>query len=147
MDYEVGSAATTSAPTILFNRTTSFFSWDADGTGPTAPVAFARYDPGSTVFWIASVDVGSHPVGWLPAGTGDFNADGTSDLAWYNSTTNNIDIWLMKNGQWAGSVDLGSHPAGWTAVGVGDFDHNGVSDIMWFNPSTGHIDNWMIGVS
>ena len=26
---------------------------------------------------------------------GDFNGDGTSDIAWYNPTTNNIDIWKL----------------------------------------------------
>ena len=32
----------------------------------------------STVHWIQSVDAGPHPAGWLPAGTGDFNGDGTA---------------------------------------------------------------------
>ena len=76
--------------------------------------------------------------------TGDFNRDGSSDVVWYNPTTNDIDVWLIKNAQWTGSVDLGTHPAGATAVGVGDFDHNGVSDIMWRNTSNGHIDSWML---
>ena len=79
-------------------------------------------------------------------GAADFNLDGTSDIAWHNPTTNNIDIWLIKNGQWAGSFDIGSHPAGSTAVGVGDFDHNGVADIMWFNPSTGQHRELVAGV-
>jgi hypothetical protein len=30
-----------------------------------------------------------------------------SDIAWYNPANNNIDIWLIKNGQWAGSFDVG----------------------------------------
>ena len=34
----------------------------------------------STVHWIQSVDAGPHPAGWLPAGTGDFNGDGTAIL-------------------------------------------------------------------
>jgi len=99
------------------------------------------------VHWTRSADVGAHPPGWAPAGIADFNNDGVSDIAWYNPSTNNIDIWLIKNGQWAGSFDVGSHPAGSVAVGVGDLDHNGVGDIMWRNTSTGAIENWMLAYS
>jgi hypothetical protein len=48
-----------------------------------------------------------------PTGIGDFNHDGTPDIAWYNSTTGNLDIWQILNGHWNASIDLGAHPAGW----------------------------------
>jgi VCBS repeat protein len=64
-------------------------------------------------------------AGYQPSLVGDFNGDGTSDIAWYNPTTNNIEIWLIKDGQWAGNFDIGLHPPGASAVGVGDFDHSG----------------------
>ena len=99
------------------------------------------------VRWTASVDLGSHTPGWLPSGIGDFNNDGTSDIAWVNPTTNNIDIWLINNGQWAASFDVGSHPAGAAAVGVGNFDLNGVADIAWRDTTTGQIDNWLLAFS
>ena len=35
--------------------------------------------------WSATLDLGSHPAGWAPIGAGDFNHDGTDDIAWYNS--------------------------------------------------------------
>src|SRR4029079_12394361 len=41
----------------------------------------------STVHWTQRGDPGAHPAGWLPAGNGDFNADGTTDLAWFNAAT------------------------------------------------------------
>ena len=31
--------------------------------------------------WAGSVDIGTHPAGWQPSCTGDFNGDGTSDVA------------------------------------------------------------------
>jgi hypothetical protein len=62
--------------------------------------------------WSASSAVGSHPAGWTPAGIGDFNHDETSDIAWYNSTSGNIDIWQIVNAQWATSVNVGAHPLG-----------------------------------
>ena len=144
INYVVGSAANTSAPTIIFNPANSFLSWDSDGTGPTAPVAFARYDPGSTVFWVDSNHVGPHPGGWLPAGNGDFNADGTADLAWFNAATGDLEIWKISNGQWAGSSDVGSHPAGYQPVLFGDYNHDGTNDVLWFNPTTGDVDLWKI---
>jgi len=97
-----------------------------------------------TVHWTRSVDVGPHPSGWRPIGSGDFNGDATSDLVWYNPTTNDIDIWKLANGQWAGSSDVGSHPAGYQPAGFGDFNHDGATDILWFNPATGDVDLWKI---
>jgi len=45
-----------------------------------------------------------------PAGVGDFNGGGSSDIAWYNSATGNVDIWQIVNAHWAASVSIGSHP-------------------------------------
>ena len=81
-------------------------------------------------------------LGWVPAGVGDFNHDGTSDVAWYNSTSGDIDIWQIANGQWNASFDAGSHPAGWTPAGIGDFNGDGFSDIAWYNAATGNVDIW-----
>jgi hypothetical protein len=97
-----------------------------------------------TVHWTRSAEVGTHPPGWTPSGIADFNNDGTSDLAWYNASTNGIDIWKLVNGQWAGSADTGTHPAGYQPVGFGDFNHDGTSDVLWFNSSTRHVDIWKI---
>jgi Subtilase family/FG-GAP-like repeat len=93
---------------------------------------------------MTSIDLGAHPAGWLPTGIGDFNNDGTPDIAWYNSTTTNTDLWKISSGQWAGSVNVGPHPAGWQPVGVGDFNQDGTSDILWFNPASGNVDIWTI---
>jgi hypothetical protein len=97
-----------------------------------------------TVHWSESVQIGPHPAGWLPTGVGDFNGDGTSDLAWHNAGANSIDIWKLANGKWAGSADVGSHPAGYQPVGVGDFNHDGTSDMLWYNPTTHDTDIWIL---
>ena len=68
----------------------------------------ARIDPGHTVAWAGSPDLGSRPAPWQVVGTGDFNGDGTSDILWRNSVTGQFDQWRMAAGQWAGSIDLGS---------------------------------------
>jgi 6-phosphogluconolactonase (cycloisomerase 2 family) len=98
----------------------------------------------STVHWVRSVDIAPHPAGWVPQGNGDFNGDGTADLAWYNASTNNIDIWTLSNGTWAGTSNVGSHPAGYQPVGFGDYNGDHTSDVLWFNPTTHDVDLWKI---
>ena len=95
-----------------------------------------------SVHWSASTDIGTHPAGWQPSLTGDFNGDGTSDALWFNAATNNVDIWSIQNGQWAGSSDVGAHPAGWQPSAAGDFNGDGTDDVLWFNPATNHVDIW-----
>jgi Ca2+-binding RTX toxin-like protein len=97
-----------------------------------------------TVHWTASIDAGSHPAGWVPTGIGDFNSDATSDLAWFNPTTGDIDIWKLANGAWTASSDVGPHPAGYQPVGFGDYNDDGTSDVLWFNPTTRDVDLWKI---
>jgi hypothetical protein len=98
----------------------------------------------STVHWIKSVDPGVHPAGWNPAGLGDFNGDGTTDLAWFNPTTGNLDIWKLSNGGWAGSSNVGSHPLGYQPVGFGDYNGDHTNDVLWYNPTTRDVDLWKI---
>jgi hypothetical protein len=118
------------------------------GTSLSGPVALPPPPPPppspQQPHWLASVDVGAHPAGWLPSGTGDFNADGFSDLLWYNSSNRDIDVWKLANGAWAGSIDAGSHPAGYQPAGFGDLNGDGTSDVIWFNPTTRDVDLWKI---
>ena len=97
-----------------------------------------------TVHWSSSVPIGPHPAGWLPSGIADFNNDGRSDLAWYNASNGDLEIWKIENGQWAGSTDIGSHPSGWQPAGFADFTNDGTSDALWYNPATQNLDLWKI---
>jgi hypothetical protein len=99
-------------------------------------------DPNAKPHWIKSVYTPPHPAGWSPTQVADFNADGTSDVAWYHAATGNVDIWKFQDGQWSASVDVGSHPAGYQPAGSGDFNHDGTSDLIWFNPATRDVDLW-----
>jgi hypothetical protein len=77
-------------------------------------------------------------------GLGQEIPSGENDIAWYNASTGNIDVWSLANGHWSASSDLGSHPAGWQPLGAGDFNGDGTSDIAWFNPATNNIDIWLL---
>jgi fibronectin-binding autotransporter adhesin len=107
-------------------------------------LVIAVTDVPESLHWMASVPIGPHPAGWLPSGAADFNSDGTSDLAWYNASNGDLEIWKISAGQWAGSVDIGSHPAGWQPAGFADFNNDGTSDALWYNPTTNNLDLWKI---
>jgi hypothetical protein len=100
--------------------------------------------PDSPPHWIATSDMGTHPAGYVPFRTGDFNLDGTTDILWYNSSTTDVDLWKISNGKWAGSVDIGTHPAGYNLIARGDYDHDGNLDLLWFNPTSGDVDIWKL---
>ena len=120
------------------------FALTAPNNGATAAGLSGAIFRTSAAHWSASVDVGTHPAGYAPALTGDFNHDGTSDLIWYNATTRDTDLWTLSNGHWAGSLDVGVHPAGWTPIASGDINHDGTSDVLWFNAATNALEVWTL---
>ncbi|MGB9370077.1 MAG: S8 family serine peptidase [Xanthobacteraceae bacterium] len=138
-------AAKAAGPAIVYDPRSGDIFWDADGLGGADAVAIAHVDVDPAPIALAgTVSVGSHPAGWLPVGSGDFNADGTGDLAWFNAASGNLDLWKLADSRWAGSVDTGYHPAGWVPVGIADFTGDGASDAAWYNPATGAIDMWQL---
>ena len=80
---------------------------------------------------------------WVIVGVGDFNADQTSDILWYNKFSGEVSTWILRNGaleSWAAPGS--SHPSGgWKIQGVADVDHDGISDIVWRH-DTGQISIW-----
>jgi hemolysin type calcium-binding protein/VCBS repeat protein len=103
-----------------------------------------RIDPGRTVSWAGSPDLGVRAAPWQVAGTGDFDHDGTTDVLWRNSSTGQLDEWHMAGGRWARSIDLGSHGGDWQVAGIGDFNGDGASDILFRNTVTGQVDEWVM---
>src|SRR5262249_38305135 len=81
--------------------------------------------------------LGNVPSEWLIKGFGDFNADQTSDILWYNGNTGAVGLWIMQNGTAASMPIIGnvSPGSGWSILGVGDVDHDGISDIIWRHTS------------
>jgi fructose-specific phosphotransferase system IIC component len=82
------------------------------------------------------------------AGTGDFNADGQTDILWQNTATGQRALWLM-NGINSGFtpasiVDVGLVPTDWVIAGTGDFNADGQTDILWQNTATGQRALWLM---
>ena len=86
-----------------------------------------------------------HPSGGLtPALAGDFNGDGTSDIAWYNTSNGGVESGSLRTASGPAASMSARIRLGWQPLGAADFNVDGTSDIAWYNPSTNNIDIWLI---
>jgi hypothetical protein len=74
----------------------------------------------------------------------DFNADGTSDILWRNSSSGQVSIWEMANGLINNTASPGAPSANWVIQGVGDFNNDNNADILWRNSTSGQISIWLM---
>src|SRR6266550_4708302 len=85
------------------------------------------------------------PTDWSIAGTGDFNADGHSDIVWQNTSNGDRSIWFMSGNTWNGSYALLPQVSTqWSIAGAGDFDRDGNPDLVWQNTTTGERSIWFM---
>lgn len=133
---------------------------DFNGDGKS-DIIFHRIDTGALDYWGFTVS-GSQIVlstGTLTGapsysdfeivGTGDFNADGRSDLVWQQKSTGNISYWLLGPTSTTGGIThiakgaIKTVPVGdYRVVGVGDLDGDGDDDIVLHQRSTGTVHYW-----
>jgi hypothetical protein len=80
---------------------------------------------------------------WQIVGSGDYNADGHSDILLHNATENKFDLWTMMGGSTYESEilpdDFGNAAE---VIASGDFDGDGMSDILWRDLESGDVDIW-----
>ena len=58
------------------------------------------------------------PTNWVIAGTGDFNADGRSDILWRDNNSGGVAMWLMSGATVIASLGVGNVPSDWQIQGV-----------------------------
>jgi hypothetical protein len=92
----------------------------------------------------SAADVGNVGTAWSVVGTGDFDADGNSDIAWRDAS-GDIAIWLMQGSTVASTGGLGNVPTTWMMAQTGDFD--GGSDLLWSDTAGGTAISFMKGLS
>jgi hypothetical protein len=82
--------------------------------------------------------------GWQIVGSGDYNADGKSDVLLHNAVENKLDLWTMVNGGGTYESELLPDDFGNSAevIASGDFDGDGMSDILWRDLESGDVDIW-----
>ena len=71
------------------------------------------------------------------ASQGDFNGDCKSDILWRNTSTGEVDMWLMNGTSVTTGANLGTLATTWSIAGSGDFNGDGKSDMLWRNTSPG----------
>lgn len=88
------------------------------------------------------------PPNWTLMTTGDFDANGSIDLLWRDSISNQLWLWSMSGSTITSSVRVTLNntpvdmPADWVLLGSGDFNNDGKTDLLWRNASTSQLWLW-----
>lgn len=91
-----------------------------------------------------SGDPAAAPTTWSLLGTGDFDADGTDDLLWFDPATNRYVQWFMTNFAQRARTSSRIMAAPHRLAAIDDFDGDGHSDLLWFNPRTRELRAWLM---
>ncbi len=86
-------------------------------------------------------------VNWHIVGTGDFNGDGKTDLAWQHQTNGLIAVWLMDGTVMTSGIlfsPSGVSDTNWKVRAIGDANGDGWPDLFWQNQSTGLLAVWLM---
>jgi hypothetical protein len=143
------------------NPATFALNWKVVGTGsfpPTAGWDLLWWDSTTGNFQIWQmvqanrVNVsGTTPAGvpdlrWQPVATGDFNADGKTDIVWRNTASGEIVVWLMNgNTLLSGTFTTPRQTdVAWEIQGTGDFNADGKTDLVWRHVSSGELVVWLM---
>ncbi len=160
-----GSTQVSAAPTNPAAVTT--LNWQIVGSGQfnlasdnQADLLWQNDTSGKTVVWLmngatrlSGVFTNPDQAGasnWKAAGTGDFDADGQSDIFWRNATSGAMVVWLMNGVDRTSGLFLGaSEPdLNWQVTALADYDNDGDPDLVWWNSATGKLRLWtMNGLS
>jgi hypothetical protein len=77
----------------------------------------------------------------LGAANNDVNGNGTSDLLWFNTTTNQFAYWLMSNTTRTSSGAF-TVPSNFRIVATPDLDGDGRTDLIWRDLNTSSYYYW-----
>ena len=160
--YIAGQASSTNFPVTGGAYQPAFAGGDSDafiakialsgsGSGLTSSLFWTDMNTGNRVVWLmsdgaysSSVPLGTVATNWELDGTGDFTANGQTDILWTNTTTGERIIWLMNGAAYSSTVSLGVIPSNWIISGVGAFGGGSQPDIVWTNTATGERLIWIM---
>ncbi len=76
--------------------------------------------------------------------SGDFNGDGTADIALRDMLTGAMVDWQMAGTAATQEIAIGNAGLDWTVSGAGDFNGDGTQDILFRNGNSGWVQNWQM---
>ncbi|MDD5319488.1 MAG: VCBS repeat-containing protein [Methylococcales bacterium] len=107
------------------------FAWLSNGTTIASRPSYGTLPPNS---------------GWATIGMKNANADGRTDLYWYNSNSGAIATQLVNGATVSPMVNYGSklRSQGWAPIGLGDYNGDRRFDVFWFNIYSGSVEVWTV---
>ncbi|MSR13245.1 MAG: hypothetical protein EXR86_01515 [Gammaproteobacteria bacterium] len=113
--------------------------WQEIGTGKLSLWAMQGHSPPqSGIALIAENDAPlTIPMGSRVATTGDFDAEGSSDLVVRNDGAGAVEIWFMHGIRRHSVTTIESLSPVWQLVAANDFNGNGRSDLLWADANGG----------
>lgn len=85
--------------------------------------------------------------GWVFFGTGDFNADGKTDILFHNGGSGATQVWYMDGISRTGLAEVSAplvlkDDTGWRSLSVYDVNHDGQPDLLWHHVTSGEFQVW-----
>jgi hypothetical protein len=84
---------------------------------------------------------------WRIVGSGDFNADGRSDLVWRHQGNGQLAIWYMNGASLVSAVSMSPAQVldtNWEIRAVGDVNRDGRPDLLWQHATSGALSVWFM---
>ncbi len=151
---------TTQLPGSGLTDTAASADWTVAGTGDfnadgLSDILWRHKTDGRTSIWFmdgterlpgSGLTSAAASVSYALAATGDFDADGATDILWRHKTSGITSIWFMQSTtrlDGSGPTDTAAS-AGWVVRGTGDFNADGRADILWRHSTDGRMSIWFM---